>query len=90
MFANTVAVTEDVVVVKNMTGHRDKLPCPRPNTEGLSLWSLLRKNIGIDLSRVSMPVALNEPLSMLQVNMSAFKILPTRGQTDVEEELLLE
>ncbi|KAK7572119.1 hypothetical protein V9T40_014591 [Parthenolecanium corni] len=59
-------VTEDVVVVKNMTGHRDKLPCPRPNTEGLSLWSLLRKNIGIDLSRVSMPVALNEPLSMLQ------------------------
>lgn len=50
-----------------MTGHRDKLPCPRPNTEGVSLWSLLRKNIGIDLSRVSMPVALNEPLSMLQV-----------------------
>lgn len=59
-------VTEDIAHFKNMTGHRDKLPCPRPNTEGVSLWSLLRKNIGIDLSRVSMPVALNEPLSMLQ------------------------
>lgn len=53
--------------VENMTGHRDKLPCPRPNTEGLSLWNLLRRNIGKDLSQVSMPVALNEPLNMLQV-----------------------
>ncbi|XP_065211901.1 oxysterol-binding protein-related protein 6-like isoform X2 [Planococcus citri] len=52
--------------VENMTGHRDKLPCPRPNTEGLSLWNLLRRNIGKDLSQVSMPVALNEPLNMLQ------------------------
>ena len=33
---------------------------------GLSLWSILRKNIGKDLSRISMPVALNEPLSALQ------------------------
>lgn len=50
----------------NMTGRRTKLPAPRPNTEGLSLWNLLCKNIGKDLSQVSMPVALNEPLNMLQ------------------------
>lgn len=50
-----------------MTGRRTKLPAPRPNTEGLSLWNLLCKNIGKDLSQVSMPVALNEPLNMLQV-----------------------
>lgn len=50
------------------TGRRDKLPTVRPNTEGLSLWSLLTKNIGKDLSQVSMPVGLNEPLNMLQVN----------------------
>lgn len=51
-----------------MTGRRTKLPCPKPDTEGLSLWNLLCKNIGKDLSQVSMPVALNEPLNMLQVN----------------------
>ncbi|XP_054277187.1 oxysterol-binding protein-related protein 3-like isoform X2 [Macrosteles quadrilineatus] len=50
----------------NMTGRRTKLPATRPNTEGLSLWNLLCKNIGKDLSQVSMPVALNEPLNMLQ------------------------
>ncbi|XP_068082780.1 oxysterol-binding protein-related protein 6 isoform X2 [Anabrus simplex] len=52
--------------MKCMTGRRTKLPAPRPDTEGLSLWNLLCKNIGKDLSQVSMPVALNEPLSMLQ------------------------
>ncbi|XP_073987106.1 oxysterol-binding protein-related protein 6-like isoform X2 [Rhodnius prolixus] len=49
-----------------LTGRRSKLPAPRPSTEGLSLWNLLTKNIGKDLSQVSMPVALNEPLNMLQ------------------------
>jgi len=53
--------------MKCMTGRRTKLPVPRPDTEGLSLWNLLCKNIGKDLSQVSMPVALNEPLNMLQV-----------------------
>nr|CAD7194443.1 unnamed protein product [Timema douglasi] len=52
--------------IKCMTGRRTKLPAPRPDTEGLSLWNLLCKNIGKDLSQVSMPVALNEPLNMLQ------------------------
>uniref|UniRef100_A0A0A9W540 Oxysterol-binding protein-related protein 6 n=2 Tax=Lygus hesperus TaxID=30085 RepID=A0A0A9W540_LYGHE len=49
-----------------LTGRRNKLPATRPNMEGLSLWNLLTRNIGKDLSQVSMPVALNEPLSMLQ------------------------
>lgn len=57
----------NVVLTRNMTGRRTKLPCPRPDTESLSLWNLLCKNIGKDLSQVSMPVALNEPLNMLQV-----------------------
>lgn len=59
--------------IRNMTGRRTKLPCPKPDTEGLSLWNLLCKNIGKDLSQVSMPVALNEPLNMLQVK--AFKYI---------------
>jgi len=50
------------------TGRRTKLPAPRPSAQGFSLWNILCKNIGKDLSQISMPVALNEPLNMLQVS----------------------
>ncbi|XP_018122878.1 oxysterol-binding protein-related protein 3 isoform X2 [Xenopus laevis] len=46
--------------------HRTCLPATCPNTSNISLWNILRNNIGKDLSRVSMPVQLNEPLSTLQ------------------------
>ncbi len=49
-----------------MTGRRQKLPVPKADTEGINLWNLLCKNIGKDLSKISMPVTLNEPLSALQ------------------------
>lgn len=32
----------------------------------MSVWSILRNNIGKDLSKVAMPVELNEPLNTLQ------------------------
>lgn len=51
---------------QGLTGRRTVLPVPRPPTEGLSLWNLLSRNIGKDLSQISMPVALNEPLNVLQ------------------------
>lgn len=51
---------------QGLTGRRTCLPIPRPHTEGLSLWNLLSRNIGKDLSQISMPVALNEPLNVLQ------------------------
>ena len=35
-------------------------------TETVNLWNLLYKNIGLDLSKISMPVTLKEPLSTLQ------------------------
>ncbi|RXM28428.1 Oxysterol-binding protein-related protein 6 [Acipenser ruthenus] len=38
----------------------------RPNTSNINLWNILRNNIGKDLSKVSMPVELNEPLNTLQ------------------------
>lgn len=31
-----------------------------------SVWSILKKNMGKNLSKISMPIALNEPLSALQ------------------------
>ena len=49
-----------------MTGRRHTLPVPKTETEGVNLWNLLCKNIGKDLSKISMPVTLNEPLSTLQ------------------------
>ncbi|CAM6053555.1 unnamed protein product [Sphagnum tenellum] len=49
-----------------LTGRRQKLPIPKADTEGINLWNLLCKNIGKDLSKISMPVTLNEPLSALQ------------------------
>ncbi|XP_013165676.1 PREDICTED: uncharacterized protein LOC106116396 isoform X2 [Papilio xuthus] len=45
---------------------RTRLPSPRPTPGGPSLWNLLYKNIGKDLSQISMPVTINEPLNMLQ------------------------
>ncbi|XP_041375057.1 oxysterol-binding protein-related protein 6-like [Gigantopelta aegis] len=48
------------------TGRRSKLPAPRPDTGDISLWNLLYKNIGKDLTKISMPVTLNEPLCTLQ------------------------
>lgn len=49
------------------TGRRSKLLVPRPDVGDISLWGLLCKNIGKDLSKISMPVTLNEPLNTLQV-----------------------
>ena len=48
------------------TGRRVKLPAMEADTSGVNLWNLLCRNIGKDLSKISMPVTLNEPLSVLQ------------------------
>ncbi|XP_053289234.1 oxysterol-binding protein-related protein 3 isoform X3 [Pleuronectes platessa] len=45
---------------------RSCLPAPSPNNSTVSLWNILRNNIGKDLSKVAMPVQLNEPLNTLQ------------------------
>ncbi|KAG9345175.1 hypothetical protein JZ751_009718 [Albula glossodonta] len=42
------------------------LAAPSPNTSSISLWNILKNNIGKDLSKVAMPVQLNEPLNTLQ------------------------
>lgn len=48
-----------------MTGRRSRLPNVQPAGD-ISLWNLLCKNIGKDLSKISMPVTINEPLNVLQ------------------------
>ncbi|XP_053322348.1 oxysterol-binding protein-related protein 3 isoform X2 [Spea bombifrons] len=55
-----------VTTVDGCIKSRTCLPAPCPNTSNISLWNILRNNIGKDLSKVSMPVQLNEPLNTLQ------------------------
>ncbi|XP_050905075.1 oxysterol-binding protein-related protein 1C isoform X4 [Lathyrus oleraceus] len=45
---------------------RKKLPEPVEKEKGVSLWSLIKDNIGKDLTKVCLPVYFNEPLSSLQ------------------------
>ncbi|XP_010919505.1 oxysterol-binding protein-related protein 2A isoform X1 [Elaeis guineensis] len=45
---------------------RTKLPDPLEKEKGVSLWSMIKDNVGKDLTRVCLPVYFNEPLSTLQ------------------------
>lgn len=45
--------------------HRHKLPVPRPDID-VTLWNLLKNLIGQDLTRVTLPVFINEPLTFQQ------------------------
>uniref|UniRef100_A0AAQ5Z928 Oxysterol-binding protein n=1 Tax=Amphiprion ocellaris TaxID=80972 RepID=A0AAQ5Z928_AMPOC len=59
---NSGSVEEGTVICQR----RSCLPTPSPNNSTISLWNILRNNIGKDLSKVAMPVQLNEPLNTLQ------------------------
>ncbi|XP_076157524.1 oxysterol-binding protein-related protein 3a [Alosa pseudoharengus] len=63
---------------------RTRLPC-RSLDSGVSLWNILRNNIGKDLSKVSMPVQLNEPINTLQrlcEEMEYTQLLDTAAHTN--------
>uniref|UniRef100_A0A668ALM4 Oxysterol-binding protein n=1 Tax=Myripristis murdjan TaxID=586833 RepID=A0A668ALM4_9TELE len=45
---------------------RNSLPAPMFSKNDVSIWSILKKCIGMELSKITMPVAFNEPLSFLQ------------------------
>lgn len=44
---------------------RKKMPAARIEVK-LDVWGLLKNNVGKDLSRIAMPISLNDPISMLQ------------------------
>ncbi|XP_070600590.1 oxysterol-binding protein-related protein 2 [Erythrolamprus reginae] len=46
--------------------HRTSLPAPMFTRSDFSIWSILKKCIGLELSKITMPIAFNEPLSFLQ------------------------
>ncbi|XP_069550024.1 oxysterol-binding protein-related protein 2-like [Brachyistius frenatus] len=46
--------------------HRTSLPSPMFSRNTVSVWSILKKCIGLELSKITMPIVFNEPLSFLQ------------------------
>ncbi|XP_021329131.1 oxysterol-binding protein-related protein 1 isoform X1 [Danio rerio] len=57
---------EEVANVNGLRKHRTSLPAPMFSRNDFSIWSILRKCIGMELSKITMPVIFNEPLSFLQ------------------------
>jgi hypothetical protein len=55
-----------VSTVPTNTGRRTVLPANCVDNSHIGIMTILYNNIGKDLSRVSMPCGLNEPLNLLQ------------------------
>lgn len=53
-------------VTKGANASRKKLPFLRDENEKISVWALIGKFAGQDLTKISLPVILSEPLSTLQ------------------------
>lgn len=71
---------------------RKQLPHPLAGEE-VSLFGLLKKNMGKDISKISMPISLNEPLSQLQTMAEGLEYIELLDQAtktkDSMERLLL-
>ncbi|XP_062859831.1 oxysterol-binding protein-related protein 7 [Trichomycterus rosablanca] len=66
-------------------GRRTTLPAVCPDNSHVGLMTILYNNIGKDLSHVSMPIALNEPVSLLQrlcEELEYSELLDTASRTD--------
>ncbi|KAK7889578.1 hypothetical protein WMY93_025138 [Mugilogobius chulae] len=57
---------EDQTQPNGISEHRASLPAPMFSRNDFSIWSILRNCIGMELSKITMPVIFNEPLSFLQ------------------------
>uniref|UniRef100_A0A671SYT1 Oxysterol-binding protein n=1 Tax=Sinocyclocheilus anshuiensis TaxID=1608454 RepID=A0A671SYT1_9TELE len=57
---------DEVASVNGVRKRRTSLPAPMFSRNDFSIWSILRKCIGMELSKITMPVIFNEPLSFLQ------------------------
>ncbi|RXN29295.1 oxysterol-binding -related 1-like isoform X1 [Labeo rohita] len=56
----------DKTQCNGVRNHRSALPAAMFSRNNVSMWSVLKKCIGMELSKITMPVIFNEPLSFLQ------------------------
>ena len=61
---------------QNQITYRKTLPAPVTGEE-MSLFSILKKNVGKDLSTISFPVTFNAPLSILQAVAEEYEYAPS-------------
>ncbi|CAH9086190.1 unnamed protein product [Cuscuta europaea] len=59
--------------VRAQVARRQKLPDPIEKEKAVSLWSVIKDNVGKDLTRICLPVYFNEPLSSLQKGCEEFE-----------------
>ncbi len=45
---------------------RNQLPALVPANFSFSMWAVLKEVIGKDITKITMPIFMNEPISMLQ------------------------
>ena len=57
---------EDKPQPKAIVKTRERLPVKQPDKNNANLWSVLKQCIGKELSKITMPVQWNEPISLLQ------------------------
>lgn len=59
-----------------VVARRERLPAPAPVGRGFSIWSVLKNAIGKDLTRITLPATINEPLSALQASCLGYRFHP--------------
>ncbi|KAJ3224530.1 hypothetical protein HK099_008329 [Clydaea vesicula] len=64
--ASFLQVATAIPSVEAPRKRRITLPAPTSSMQNVSIMSILRNNVGKDLSTVAMPIVLNEPLNLLQ------------------------
>ncbi|XP_062205293.1 oxysterol-binding protein-related protein 2A-like isoform X3 [Phragmites australis] len=65
-YVESLAVEKTNEYLLTSSKRRSMLPEPVEKEKGVSLWSMIKDNVGKDLTRVCLPVYFNEPLSSLQ------------------------
>uniref|UniRef100_A0AAQ5XYZ4 Oxysterol-binding protein n=1 Tax=Amphiprion ocellaris TaxID=80972 RepID=A0AAQ5XYZ4_AMPOC len=58
--------TDQIILLSLFFFPRTSLPAPMFSRNTISVWSILKKCIGLELSKITMPIVFNEPLSFLQ------------------------
>jgi hypothetical protein len=65
-FGDSLAADKTNEYLLSSSKRRSKLPEPVEKERSFSLWSMIKDNVGKDLTRVCLPVYFNEPISSLQ------------------------